>query len=100
MTRMVFSVSPLASALARAGRPGEAAAVYQELAMRSTTEYVAPVQLALAASAGGLRDEALSWFMRAWEIRDPFFYFARTHPDFEWLRGQPEFQAIRKEMDA
>jgi len=100
MTRMVFSVSPVASALGRAGLTGEAAAVYHELATRSTTEYVAPAQLALAASAGGLRDEALSWAAKAWEIRDPFFYFARAHPDFEWLRGQPEFQAILSEMEA
>ena len=100
MTRLAFSVFPLASALARAGRPEEAAAIYQELAKRSATEHISPAQLALAASAGGLRDEALSWAAKAWEMRDPFFYFARFYPDFEWLRGEPEFQTILGKMDA
>ena len=100
MTRLVFSLTPSASALARAGRRGEAAAIYQELATRSATEYISPAQLALTASAGGLCDEALSWATKAWEMRDPFFYFARFYPDFEWLRSQPEFEGILREMDA
>ena len=99
MTRMSFSLAPQTSALARAGRPEEAAAIYQDMKRRSTTEYISPAQLALAASAGGLRDEALSWSAKAWEIRDPYLYFGRFNPDFEWLRAEPEFQAILRQMD-
>jgi serine/threonine-protein kinase len=96
---IAFSKPPMASALGRAGRPDEAAAVYHALAALSTTEWVSPAQLALCAIAGGLRDEALSWSAKAWEMRDPFFYFARFYPDFEGLRALPEFQAIIREMD-
>jgi hypothetical protein len=73
--------------------------VYQELATRSTAEYVSPAQLAMAAIAGDLRDEAIRWAAKAWEIRDPFFYFARFYPDYEGLRALPEFQPILREMD-
>lgn len=58
------------------------------------------IAVALGAGAAGLRQEAPSWARKAWEIRDPFQYFARYHPDDEWLRAEPEFQAILREMDA
>ena len=58
------------------------------------------IAIALCAAAAGLRQEALSWARKVWEIRDPFQYFARYHPDYEWLRVEPEFQAILREMDA
>jgi tetratricopeptide (TPR) repeat protein len=98
-SNITFSRGPSASALGRAGRTGDAAAVYQELATRSTAEYVSPAQLAMAAIAGDLRDEAIRWAAKAWEIRDPFFYFARFYPDYEGLRALPEFQPILREMD-
>jgi serine/threonine-protein kinase len=100
MLRTPFGLSPLASVLARAGRSAEALAVHRELESRAASEFVAPAHLALSAAAAGLRDEALAWSARAWEVRDPFFYFARHYPDFAWHREQPEFQAILREMNA
>ena len=95
-----FSLAPLASALARAGRPADALAVHEELTAHATREYVAPSFLALSAAAAGLRDDALAFAAQAWAIRDPFLCLARHYRDYEWLRGQPAFQAILKEMDA
>jgi TolB-like protein/Tfp pilus assembly protein PilF len=95
-----FSLAPLATAFARADRPAEALAVHQQLLERATTEYVAPAFLALTAAAAGLNDDALAFAVQAWEIRDPFLYFARHYPDYAWHREQPEFQAILREMDA
>jgi hypothetical protein len=42
----------------------------------------------------------LSWSAKAWQIRDPFFYFAHVYPDYQGLRDLPEFQALLREMDA
>ena len=84
----------------RAGRPEDALAVHEELTARATREYVAPAYLALTAAAAGLDDDALAFAAQAWATRDPFLYFARHYPDYEWHRAQPEFQAILKEMDA
>jgi serine/threonine-protein kinase len=95
-----FSLSPLTSALARAGRSAEALAVYEEVTARATSEYVSPAQLALTAAAAGRGHEALAFAAQAWAARDPFIYFARHYPDYEWHRRQPEFQVILREMGA
>ena len=46
-----FSLSPLASALARAGRREDALAIHEELTARATGGYVAPAFLALSCTA-------------------------------------------------
>jgi serine/threonine protein kinase/tetratricopeptide (TPR) repeat protein len=94
-----FSFMPLACALALAGREAEASEIYRSILARSEREFVAPTLLAVMASAAGLKEQAVSWATKAWEIRDPFQYFARHHPDYQWLRREPRFQAILKEMD-
>ena len=98
--KSAFSLAPLASALARAGRPAEALAVHEEITARAASEHVSPSQLALTAAAAGLDQDALAFARQAWATRDPFLYFARHYPDYEWHRGRPEFQAILKEMNA
>jgi serine/threonine protein kinase/tetratricopeptide (TPR) repeat protein len=94
-----FSLTPLVSAFARAGRPVDALAVHEELTARATRDYVPPAFLAMTAAAAGLPDDALAYAENAWKMRDPFLYFARFYPDYEWHRGQPRFQTILKEMD-
>ena len=98
--KSAFSLAPLASALARAGRPAEALAVHEEITARAASEHVSPSQLALTAAAAGLDQDALAFARQAWATRDPFLYFARHYPDYEWHRGRPEFQTILKEMNA
>jgi hypothetical protein len=52
------------------------------------------------ARAAGLDQDVLMFAAQAWEIRDPFLYFARHLPDYKWHRAQPAFRAILTEMDA
>jgi TolB-like protein len=99
-SRHPFAITGLALAFARLGQREKAGALYRELLGRAPHAYVPGAQLALAASAAGLSEEALAHARRAWADREPpFILLARRFPEYAALRADPRFQEILGEMD-
>jgi Flp pilus assembly protein TadD len=98
--RHPWALSSLAMIFADWGRPADAESVYAEMTARSRREYVAPAQLAIAATAVGTLDEAICHAREAFEIRDPFcrIQFSKYWPDTARLREDTRFQRILVEF--
>ena len=82
------------------GKPADAESVYAEMMARARREYVAPAELAIAATAVGMQDEAIGHAREAFEIRDPFcrIQFSKYWPDSARLREDPRFQEMLLEF--
>jgi TolB-like protein/Tfp pilus assembly protein PilF len=94
--RHPWALSSLAMIFADWGKPADAESVYAEMMARARREYVAPAELAIAATAVGMQDEAIGHAREAFEIRDPFcrIQFSKYWPDSARLREDPRFQEI------
>jgi hypothetical protein len=70
------------------------------MSARAGREYVAPAELAIAASAAGLQDNAICHAREAFNIRDPFcrIQFSKYWPDTTRLRADSRFQNILSEF--
>ena len=90
--RLPMLLGPYAAALARSGRADEATAIHQELLSRA--DYVSPTWLSATALAAGRPGEALTWLEKAVDDRDPMALLVRVLPEWEPLRGRPEFAAL------
>ena len=98
--RHSWSMATLAVCLADLGKRIEADAVYEEMVARGRRQYVPPALLALAASAAGCEDEAITLAREAYEIRDPHCeIFLSRHLDFpRRLYADPRFREIADQM--
>lgn len=94
--RHPWAMSTLATTFAEWGKPEEALAIYAEMTARARRSFVQPGELALAAAAAGLRDEAIAHAHEAARIRDPFsrIKFAKYWPYSSRLREDPRLQEI------
>jgi tetratricopeptide (TPR) repeat protein len=70
--RHPWVMATLATTFADWGKPADATAVYAEMTSRTQRYYVQPSQLAIAAAAAGMPEEAISHVREAFHIRDPF----------------------------
>ena len=99
MTDSPVALSGLAFAYAQAGRPDEAAHVYDQLKSLADKRYVPLAFLVSAATSSGRLDEAVALARRAWDDREPtFMLWARHYHEYRGLRDDPRFQAILGEM--
>jgi TolB-like protein len=98
--RHPWAMAGLAMTFAEWGKPADAQAVYAELMARAKRGYVQPSQVAMAAAAAGMQDEAIRHTREAFEIRDPFcrLHFSKYWPDSARLRVDPRFQEILLEF--
>jgi len=89
-------MASLAMIFADLGRLEDAESVYGEMMARARREYVAPAELALAATAVGMQDDAIRHAYEAFEINDPFcrIHFSKYWPDSARLRKDRRFQEI------
>ena len=94
--RHPWAMGSLAIILAEWGKRADAESVYAEMMARARHEYMAPAELAVAASAVGMQDEAICHAREAFEVRDPFcrIHFSKYWPDTARLREDPRFQEI------
>lgn len=69
--RHTWAMAGLAATFADWGKPVDAEAVYAELMARARRYYVQPTQLAIAAAAAGMQDEAIRQAREAFDIHDP-----------------------------
>jgi TolB-like protein/Flp pilus assembly protein TadD len=97
--RHPWAMATLASTLATWGRREDAQAVYAELVARAKRNYVQPSELAIAASAAGMRDEAIAHAHAAVSTRDPGrLKFSKYWPWSLRLRQDPRFQELISEV--
>ena len=98
--RHPWAMSSLALIFADWGKLADAESVYTEMMARARREYVQPCELAIAATAAGMQDEAMCHARVAFEIRDPFcrIHFSKYWPDSARLRADPRFHEILLEF--
>ena len=93
-----FQLGMLSGSLAAAGRSAEAGRVLDEMKEKALRSYVPPFDLAIALTALGRREEALSAVERAYDERNGLLW-ARLHmPMLDALRGEPRFADVAKRL--
>ncbi|SPE24985.1 hypothetical protein SBA7_1100002 [Candidatus Sulfotelmatobacter sp. SbA7] len=97
--RHAWAMAALAATLADWGKPADAEAVYSELMARARRYYVQPTELAIAAAAAGMQDEAIRQARKAFEVCDPSRNQFSMTKDTSWpftvrLYADPRFREI------
>jgi len=100
--RHPWVMATLATTFADWGKPADASAVYAEMTSRAQRYYVQPSQLAIAAAAAGMQEEAISYVREAFQIRDPFFVLqlSKSWPYTRRLLADPRFHEILEMPEA
>ena len=83
---------------AMAGRRDEALKEISILNMRAETQYVSPVSFAAIHSGLGDKEQALTFLERAVEARETSLPVHLLNPEFESLRDEPRFQALKQKI--
>ncbi len=98
--RHPWAMAALAMIFTEWGKPMDAQALYAEMMGRARRCYVQPSQLAIAAAAAGMQDEAIRHSREAFEIRDPScrIHFSQYWRESAWLRADPRFHEILLEF--
>lgn len=96
--RHAWAMAALAATFADWGKPADAGAVYAELRARAQRYYAQPTQLAIAAAAAGMHDEAIRQVREAFEVRDPsrnmLSLVTNLWPFSARLHADPRFREI------
>jgi tetratricopeptide (TPR) repeat protein len=83
---------------AMANRRDEALREVGNLNMRSSTHYVSPVSFASIYCGLGDKDKAQSYLEQALEAHDPSLPVQLLNPEFDSLRDESRFQALRQRI--
>jgi len=93
--RHAWALTTLVSIYGAWGRVDDAQAVYRELEVRRSREYIQPSMLAIASSAVDEMDRAIKLAQAAVDERDPLFVMvARVWPQNKKLRRDSRFRKI------
>jgi eukaryotic-like serine/threonine-protein kinase len=96
--RHPWLVGDLGVVHAATGNHSEARRLQDELLARSQTTFVSPVALSVIPIALGETDEAVRWFERAFEQRDPMLIAATTWPTISQMRHEPRVRPFFEQM--
>jgi eukaryotic-like serine/threonine-protein kinase len=89
-----FYLSVLGAAYASAGRHAEARAALDRLQEMSARTYVSPYHRALIHLLLGEREPALARLREAYTISEGWLVWLGVEPQFDPLRGEPEFEDL------
>jgi adenylate cyclase len=92
------ALAMLGHGLAAAGRDDEATRILQKLRERARLQYVPSYWIAVIYNGWRDRDQVISWMRKAFEERSSWLVWSNVEPRFEWLRSDPEFGALMREM--
>jgi serine/threonine protein kinase/tetratricopeptide (TPR) repeat protein len=95
--RNAFALASQATIYADLGKIADAQAIYSELVARAARGYIAPIRMAIAASAAGEPDLAVAHAREAFEVRDPWLpskIAIKNCPVYVRLREDPRFNEI------
>jgi tetratricopeptide (TPR) repeat protein len=97
--RAPFALAHMASTYGDWGKPDQARALYDELRSMQAQTYVPCTSVAVAASASGDMDAAMSLARQACDEREPILLImARLFPDLRRLREDPRFQDVLRRL--
>ena len=88
----------LAYARARAGEPESAKAILRHVEAGPAGTFLQPPTVGLVHLALGNRDAALDWLERGYAERSWQTALINVNPEFDPLRGDPRFEALRRRM--
>jgi TolB-like protein/Tfp pilus assembly protein PilF/predicted Ser/Thr protein kinase len=94
-----MTMGSLGYALGISGKRGEAAKVLAQLNERSKTGFVSPYDVAMIHLGLGDKEQALTWFEKAYEERSWWMPWINVDPALRSLRSEPRFQALVRKMN-
>jgi adenylate cyclase len=94
-----LTLAMLGHGLASAGRGEEALQIIQKLKERSKSEYVPSYWMAVIYNGFRDRDQVIAWMRKAFEERSSWLVWSNVEPRFAWLRIDPDFASLLKEMN-
>jgi tetratricopeptide (TPR) repeat protein len=71
----------------------------EALIAKSKTEYITPWQVATIYTRAGMKEEAIEWLQKAFDIHDNNMTYITTDPIFDYLREDPRFQKLIEKMN-
>ncbi len=86
-------------ALAKSGKRDEALGALKGLLKLSKTKYVSPYSIAMIYNGLEMRDKALEWLEKGYELRDPKMTFLKVEPKWNNLRNESRFVDLMKRMN-
>ena len=96
--RHPWLVGDLGVVHAAIGNHAEARRLQDELLARANATFVSPIALAVIPIALNELDEAVRWFERAFEQRDPMLIAAATWPTLSKVRHDPRVRQLFDRM--
>ncbi len=92
------ALAMLGHGLASAGRADEALQILEQLKQRSAAQYVPSYWIAVIYNGLRDRDQVMTWLRRAFDERSSWLVWSNVEPRFDWIRADPEFDALMREM--
>jgi adenylate cyclase len=92
-------VSSLAYACAVSGDRAKAEQILRELEQLAKQRYVSPANRASVYLGLGENEKALDWLEKAYEDRDPIFWWINGDQLYDSVRNEPRFQALLQKID-
>ena len=92
-------VSSLGYAYAASGDRAKAEQILHHLDELAKQRYVSPANRAAVYLGLGDNEKALDWLEKAYEDRDPIFWWINGDQLYDSVRNEPRFQAIIKKVD-
>ena len=93
-----LALAMLGHGMASAGRKEEALQIVEKIKERSQSQYVPSYWMAVIYNGFRDRDQVLMWMRKAFEERSSWLVWSNVEPRFAWLREDPAFAALLKEM--
>jgi TolB-like protein/DNA-binding winged helix-turn-helix (wHTH) protein len=98
LTRDEKAIAAFERAFERSGYRGVVKMELEESERDARARYVSPFNQATLSGELGDRDKALTYLEQAFRIHDVNLYTLTCDPEFDFIRGEPRFQAIVKAM--
>jgi adenylate cyclase len=92
-------ISSLGYACAAKGDRAKAEQILQDLEELSKQRYVSPANRAAVYLGLGEKEKALDWLEKAYEDRDPIFWWIDGDQLYDSVRNEPRFQALVQKID-
>ena len=92
-------ISSLGYACAANGDRAKAEQILQDLEELSKQRYVSPANRAAVYLGLGENEKALDWLEKAYEDRDPIFWWIDGDQLYDSVRNEPRFQALVQKID-
>ena len=93
-------ISSLGYACAVSGDRAKAEQIVRDLEELAKQRYVSPANRASVYLGLGENEKALDWLEKAYEDRDPIFWWINGDQLYDSVRNEPRFQALMRKVDA